>query len=165
LSHPTTIKPDKTMKKRLYLLALLTGLGLPLGAQPLTPAQLQSDFALFRRALAEAHPAPYRYTPKAQLDAKFDSVQARFSQPMTRQAFYAAMMPLVVALQCGHTKWMAPGQPEKYPFHATGPVSAAPVLRGRTGLGAGQLRPADGGRREQKSPTSTAYPRLLSSTT
>ncbi len=107
------------MKKRLYLLALLAGLGLPLGAQPLTPAQLQSDFALFRRALAEAHPAPYRYTPQAQLDAQFDSVQSRLDQPMTRQTFYATVMPLVVALRCGHTKWMAPGHPEKYPFHAT----------------------------------------------
>jgi hypothetical protein len=108
------------MKKTLHLLLLLTGLCPVAFAQLLTPAQLQSDFGLFRRALREAHPAPYRYTPEAVLAGKFDSVQALLGQPMTAQAFYVTMMPLVTALRDGHVKWMAAGKEEKYPFHDSG---------------------------------------------
>jgi hypothetical protein len=108
------------MKKTLHLFLLLAGLYPAAFAQVLSPAQLQSDFELFRRALREAHPAPYRYTPEAVFAHKLDSVQALLNQPMTVQAFYVAMTPLVTALRDGHIKWMAAGKEEKYPFHASG---------------------------------------------
>ncbi len=107
------------MKKTLHLLLLLTGLHPAASAQLLSPAQLQSDFGLFRQALREAHPAPYRYTPEAVFNQKCDSVRALLGQPMTAQAFYVAMTPLVTALRDGHVKWMAAGKEEKYPFHAS----------------------------------------------
>ncbi|MCI0355415.1 MAG: hypothetical protein L0099_10320, partial [Acidobacteria bacterium] len=37
----------------------------------LAPPQLKSDFALFRRALEEAHPALYRFTPQPRMNAEF----------------------------------------------------------------------------------------------
>ena len=84
--------------------------------QTLTPEQLQADFARFRMALHEVHPAMYRYTPKATFDSLFAATAACLNRPMTQYEFYVTMTPLLVALRDGHIKWIVPGRDEHYPF-------------------------------------------------
>ncbi|GAA4417419.1 S41 family peptidase [Nibrella viscosa] len=83
----------------------------------LTVPQLQEDFSRFRTALEEVHPEMYRYTPKQTYDSLFAATAKQLHQPMSRQAFYVTLNPLVAALHCGHTKWLVAGRDEHYPFH------------------------------------------------
>ena len=64
--------------------------------------QLQSDFALFRRALEEAHPALYRYTTKRAMDAEFARAQAKLTRPMTILQFRNVLSPVLAAVKDGH---------------------------------------------------------------
>jgi hypothetical protein len=84
--------------------------------QTLTPEELQADFARFRTALYEVHPAMYRYTTKSSFDSLFTAIAARLNRPMTQHEFYVTMAPLLVALRDGHIKWIVSGQDEHYPF-------------------------------------------------
>lgn len=68
----------------------------------LQPPQLQSDFALFRKALEEAHPALYRYTTKRDMDREFASAEAKLTRPMTLLQFRNVMAPIVAAIKDGH---------------------------------------------------------------
>ncbi len=107
------------IKNLLYTLLLLY-CGAARGQAPpepvLSPEQLQADFAHFQTALREAHPAMYRYTPKATFDSLFATTRTHLNRPMSRHEFYVAMTPLLVALRDGHIKWIVPGQDQHYPF-------------------------------------------------
>lgn len=114
------------MKTILHIAALCL-LNSTLHAQPapptsdeplLTVPELNEDFVRFRTALEEIHPEMYRYTPKRTYDSLFTATAAGLGKPMSRQAFYVTLNPLVTALHCGHTKWMVSGRDEHYPFHA-----------------------------------------------
>jgi hypothetical protein len=59
--------------------------------------QLRSDFALFRLALEEAHPALYRFTTKQAMDAEFARAEAKLTHPMTLVQFHNVLRPVVVA--------------------------------------------------------------------
>jgi hypothetical protein len=59
--------------------------------------RLRSDFALFRLALEEAHPALYRFTTKPAMDAEFARAEARLTQPMTVLQFHNVLRPVLVA--------------------------------------------------------------------
>lgn len=67
----------------------------------LEPSQLKSDFALFRLALEEAHPALYRYTTKRELDAEFARAEAKLTQPMTVLQFHNVLAPVLAAIKSG----------------------------------------------------------------
>jgi len=69
----------------------------------LEPSQVQSDFALFRRALEEAHPALYRYTTKRALDAEFARAEAKLSRRMTVLEFHNVLAPVLAVIKDGHT--------------------------------------------------------------
>jgi hypothetical protein len=60
----------------------------------LTVPQLKSDFALFRLALEEAHPALYRFRTKQAMDAAFDGAEARLTRPMTLLEFHNVLAPI-----------------------------------------------------------------------
>ncbi|WP_161888531.1 hypothetical protein [Pontibacter russatus] len=109
------------MKRLAFLLQFVLLVCLPLlscaqlaprQAEVFTPEQLREDFSLFRRALEEAHPGLYRYTPKEVFDAEFDSTFAALNKPMTEQEFYASLKPLVTFIRCGHTKLIPKGAPD-----------------------------------------------------
>ncbi|WP_167852237.1 S41 family peptidase [Hymenobacter elongatus] len=102
------------MKKLLLLLSLCTG---ALGASAQTPPpvaaapaalysveQLQSDFAYLRRALQEAHPGLYWYTPHDSLDRAFARTAAALSHPMAELAYWKLLQTLVAQVHCGHTR-------------------------------------------------------------
>ncbi len=69
----------------------------------LEPPQLKSDFALFRKALEEAHPALYRYTTKRALDAEFARAESKLTRPMTTLQFRNVLAPVLAAFKDGHT--------------------------------------------------------------
>ena len=69
----------------------------------LQPPQLKSDFALFRKALEEAHPALYRYKTKREMDAEFARAEAKLTRPMTLLQFRNVLAPVLAAIKDGHT--------------------------------------------------------------
>ncbi len=71
----------------------------------LEPPQLKSDFALFRRALEEAHPALYRYKTKFEMDAEFVRAEAKLTRPMTVLEFRNVLAPVLAAIKDGHTRF------------------------------------------------------------
>jgi hypothetical protein len=69
----------------------------------LEPLQLRSDFALFRKALEEAHPALYRFTPQPTMNAEFARAEARLTGPMTVLQFRNVLASVIAAIKDGHT--------------------------------------------------------------
>jgi hypothetical protein len=67
------------------------------------PEKLREDFRILRGALEEGHPGIYRYTPKAELDQRFDQAEKALTRPMNVYEFYRVAAPTVAALKCGHT--------------------------------------------------------------
>ncbi|UOQ52038.1 S41 family peptidase [Hymenobacter cellulosivorans] len=115
------------MKTTIWPLLLVLLLGAPRmvfsqdepAQRQLTVEQQQTDFRLFRAALEQVHPGVYRYTPKARFDALFDSVYGRLQAPLSEQAYYAMLTPLMVQLRCGHTKFIPAQRDDKYPYHTS----------------------------------------------
>jgi hypothetical protein len=67
------------------------------------PEKLREDFRILRGALEEGHPGIYRYTPKAELDKRFDQAEKALDRSMSVYEFYRIVAPAVAALKCGHT--------------------------------------------------------------
>jgi C-terminal processing protease CtpA/Prc len=67
------------------------------------PEKLREDWRILRRALEEGHPGIYRYTPKSELDKRFDLAESALNRPMNVYEFYRVVSPAVAALKCGHT--------------------------------------------------------------
>ncbi len=64
---------------------------------------MQADFKYLRRLLEETHPGLYRYTPKAQMQAKMDNVAGLLTQPMAFYAYYKLLAALIADVRCAHT--------------------------------------------------------------
>jgi hypothetical protein len=69
----------------------------------LTADQLLADFRIARQALEEGHSGIYRYTPKAELDRRFEQAEKLLTKPMSVIEFYRVLAPAVAAVKCGHT--------------------------------------------------------------
>ncbi|MCK8491400.1 S41 family peptidase [Spirosoma sp. RP8] len=69
----------------------------------LQPADMQADFRYFRRLLEETHPGLYRYTPKAIMQAKLDSIDGTLTKLMPFYAFYQTIEALIIDIRCAHT--------------------------------------------------------------
>jgi hypothetical protein len=67
------------------------------------PERLREDFRILRHALEEGHPGIYRYTPKRELDKRFDQAERALDRPMNVFEFYRVVAPAVADLKCGHT--------------------------------------------------------------
>ncbi|MBC3783885.1 S41 family peptidase [Spirosoma utsteinense] len=74
-----------------------------LSTRILQPADMQTDFRYLRRLLEETHPALYRYTPKAQMQAKMDSIDQSLRQPTPFYAFFKTVATLMADIRCAHT--------------------------------------------------------------
>lgn len=66
------------------------------------PERLRDDVELLRSAIHEAHPDPYRYRTRAELDALIDSVRDSIMMPMTTVEFERTLMPVFRALGDAH---------------------------------------------------------------
>ncbi|QMW01726.1 S41 family peptidase [Spirosoma foliorum] len=92
--------------------SLLFLLAYPLNAQPgtdslstrvLQPADMQADFRYLRRLLEETHPGLYRYTAKASMQAKLDSLDRSFTKPQSFYRFFKTVNGLLADIRCAHT--------------------------------------------------------------
>lgn len=90
-----------------------------------SPAQLAEDFALFKRALKQLHPGLYRYNSPAQLEKRFNQLEARLKTPTTDGEFFRLLAEFVSRIKCGHTYLNPLNQPK---------VVRARFLEGRTYL-------------------------------
>ena len=79
----------------------------------IAPDNLVVDFRLARQALEEGHSGIYRYTPKVELDALFDSAEKSLITPMNALEFYRILAPVVAAIKCGHTGVGLPEEMQK----------------------------------------------------
>ena len=102
-------KKRRSMK---VLICLLLFCSLRSKAQPgtdslstkiLQPAAMQADFRYLRRMLEETHPGLYRYTSKAQMQAKMDSIDQSLNQPLSFYAFFKTVAALMADIRCAHT--------------------------------------------------------------
>jgi hypothetical protein len=64
----------------------------------------REDAALARRAIGMIHPGLDRYTPKAEVDAAFDRLDALCQTDITERDFYAALSVALARIRCSHTK-------------------------------------------------------------
>ena len=79
----------------------------------LIPAEkLQKDVDFGYQKLKRYHPNLYWYISKEDLDYKFDSLKAQIQQPMTPNAFYFRLAPVIASIGEGHLRLRA--YPKKY---------------------------------------------------
>lgn len=69
----------------------------------LTVSELQEDFQFYREMLEETHPALYRYTPKAIMQARLDSMEKLLNQPMFVYDFYQLLAAFNADIRCAHS--------------------------------------------------------------
>ena len=99
-----------------YLLILVMAFSTEIKSQTLSPGEMKADLQLFKMALEANHPEMYRYTSQKEFSDLFDKTLNSLNSPRSRREFYVTMSPLIVALRCGHTKWLVPGKDMYYPF-------------------------------------------------
>jgi hypothetical protein len=88
---------------------LAAGLTLPVLAQPapaadLSAADARADFDALRKAIEEAHGAPYRFSTRAELDRRFDAIRARIDGPLSQRALIGLLSEALAALGDGHSR-------------------------------------------------------------
>jgi hypothetical protein len=98
--------------KRLYILLLITLLGLVCKAQDTVKSnlnkyypvnQLKSDFAFFKTTLEKAHPSLYRYEFKDTIDFYFNQALAKLDHPMNEMEYWKVLQTMVAKIRSGHT--------------------------------------------------------------
>lgn len=62
------------------------------------PEYLRDDLAVIRQSLEQAHPDPYRYATRPEVDALFSAVGEGITGPLTAEGFMAAVMPVFRAV-------------------------------------------------------------------
>lgn len=100
------------VRLKTLLLAPMIAMSGWLGAQgtldrSIYPERLLDDLELIRTAILEAHPDPYRYHTKPELDAVVNAIRDSITRPMTVVEFQRALIPLFKALGDSHcsTHW------------------------------------------------------------
>jgi len=64
--------------------------------------ELREDFLQFRKHIEEAHPSPYKFTPKESFDASFRMQYEKITAPMSLREFYCLLAPLKGKIGDGH---------------------------------------------------------------
>ncbi len=62
------------------------------------PEDLLEDLAVIRQTVEQAHPDPYRYRSKAELDKLFDDIATSLVVPITSEEFIQATLPVFRAI-------------------------------------------------------------------
>ncbi|MCB0795888.1 MAG: hypothetical protein KDB88_14230 [Flavobacteriales bacterium] len=107
------------MERCVWSLIAAGALATPLLAQPngsaaLYPELLRDDLEIWRTALHEAHPDPYRYVTRKDLDRTIDAVRDDIKVPMTASAFVQALRPVLDAIGDAHTRVAPPSYEQEY---------------------------------------------------
>lgn len=75
---------------------------------PTIPVEkLQEDLDFLKKALEEIHPGMYYFTDKTTYNHLFDSIYHSLQSPIRKTEFRAKISPLILQLQCGHTRFLA----------------------------------------------------------
>lgn len=74
-----------------------------LASKTLQPTDMRADFRYLRRLLEETHPGLYRYTPKAVMQAKLDSIDQSLNRPLPFYTFFGTVNALMADIRCAHT--------------------------------------------------------------
>jgi len=74
----------------------------PGSREDLYPERLHMDIELLRSTIHEAHPDPYRYHTKAELDKLIDAVRDSIERPMGIVDFQTALLPIFKAVGDAH---------------------------------------------------------------
>ncbi|MDF2193232.1 S41 family peptidase [Paraflavitalea sp. CAU 1676] len=83
--------------------------------------QLKEDLAVFRTALREMHPGLYQYHDSVYINKRFATLEQQLIKPMSEEAFFRLLNPLVVDIRDGHTKWHRDQRPDDlFAFHQDG---------------------------------------------
>jgi hypothetical protein len=82
-------------------------------------SELQTDFQFLRTNLEKIHPNLYLYTPKAELNFLFDSLNKSIVSPMTETAFYNVITLLNSKIKDGHTMLLPSERATEY-YNQTG---------------------------------------------
>ncbi len=75
----------------------------PLQNRILQPTDMQADFRYLRQMMEETHPGLYRYTPKAKMQAKLDSLDQSLNRPLPFYTFFEMVSALLADIHCAHT--------------------------------------------------------------
>ena len=75
-----------------------------MSASTFYPEKLHTDLEEFRSLVHAAHPDPYRYRTKEELDHVFDSVKASIIVPLTTVGFVHSLLPVLKAIGDSHCK-------------------------------------------------------------
>lgn len=77
-------------------------------APTLYPEDLREDLGVIQLTLEQAHPDPYRYRTKAEIDELFSSLSDSFSGPIASEEFIAATLPIFKAVGDANTMLAPP---------------------------------------------------------
>lgn len=77
---------------------------------------MKNDLMIVKQSLELKHPQLYHYTKQEEFERLFYETEQSFTHPLSIKEFYSRVSPLIVALRCGHTKWIVPGKNQYYPF-------------------------------------------------
>lgn len=119
---------------RVILVAALA-LTASLAAAPqadLSPTAMREDFDVLRRAVEEAHGGLHRFTPKADLDKRFDAARAGLTAPMSRLAYIGVLSEALAHVRDGHMQL-------EYDDATTAALNAARLLPLRVASEAGAI--------------------------
>ncbi len=75
-----------------------------------TVEDLRADVDKLYLQLKKHHPKLYQYTPKIDMDFKFDSLKNAITNPLTTREFYKVLAPVLTYVKQGHVAVSIPGK-------------------------------------------------------
>ncbi|MEZ4887481.1 MAG: S41 family peptidase [Chitinophagales bacterium] len=75
--------------------------------------ELQKDLTFLKKALEDIHPGMYYFTDKETYNQLYDSIYQSLQTPLSRVDFREKIAPLILQLQCGHTRLLASHKDDK----------------------------------------------------
>lgn len=97
--------------------------------KPHSVKQLQHDVDFLHHKLEKLHPDLYWYITKSELDRKFDSLKSDLREPLTSNAFFMRLSPVVASVRQGHlllsplTPKYEPKQTRSFKKYGTNPLA------------------------------------------
>lgn len=74
-----------------------------LAPRTLSPAQMNIDFDILKRAFEQLHPGIYRYQTPQSLEKLFDELKAKLKNPLPESDFFLLLSQFTAQIRCGHT--------------------------------------------------------------
>lgn len=99
----TNFGPGVPMRQPLcFLLFLLALAGRAQERALYYPEDMQEDLEVFRKAVHQSHPAPYRYVTRTELDRAFDSARAALRMPLDLRSLEDVLITVLRKVGDGH---------------------------------------------------------------